>query len=94
MMLEKDAIEKGKLIQAAFQVFEMYNMLDQDRIKGGNNDEILIKVAYQAEAELKRLIGNKIQFHNEIGDPVQLASLIIFLTEGYVPKTTSEQGKS
>ena len=70
--------ERGRIIQAASAVLGLHAAL----LRGEDVPGYLEK---QFDDELLRLINNELQLRNNWGNPVQLAMLIILMTEGYVP---------
>lgn len=77
-MLEASQSVRGQLVGVARSLLLVYRPLTSTPT---DDSELRIRGAVldQLAAELHRLIGNAFQFRNDIGDPVQLALLILFM---------------
>lgn len=79
---------QGQLLAAAQAVVLCYDALSLQAGCDAPNDAVVEALSNMLERlaeEMIRVANNTINFRNEWGDPVQLATFIIFMSEGYVP---------
>jgi hypothetical protein len=76
---------RGQLLGAAGAVLTAYDHLNQ--VSGRTKQDVIDHAAHQLQIhseELVRLCNNQIQIRNDWGDTIQLAGLVVLLTDGYI----------
>lgn len=80
-MNNKIPYNQGQIVGAATALLNVYALLTA--VRNDHLKDALVRVMGTHKQELVRLIDNQMQIHNDWGDPVQLAGLIVFMAEGY-----------
>lgn len=88
-MSTNDPFVQGQLVSAAQAVLIAHRHM-VDLGKKSRPLDVVNELQDRLVAEMLRLADNTITFRNDWGDPVQLAALIVFLGEGYVPSVCLE----
>lgn len=73
--------QRGEMAGAARAVLAAYKQqINDSNHNNGKNFDALEAALMTHVEELRRLIGNRFQLRNKVGDPVQLAAIVLFMS--------------